>query len=160
MSERWIVNASPLILLCRIGCERWLTALSDEVVIPAAVAREVTSLTRTDRACELVGSGAIRVVPSPTPPTALLTWDLGSGETEVLALSLGLPGWVAILDDRAARQCASALGVPTRGTLGVVLLAKDRGLVCEARPVVAELRQAGLYLTDTVTNGALALVGE
>jgi hypothetical protein len=35
MSERWVVNSSPLIFLCRLRCEEWLLALADEVIVPA-----------------------------------------------------------------------------------------------------------------------------
>jgi predicted nucleic acid-binding protein len=70
------------------------------------------------------------------------------------------PGTLAIIDDYAARTCAAVLGVPVKGTLGLALLAKQQGRVGAARPLVQELRRAGLYLSDTVTREALALVGE
>ena len=69
-------------------------------------------------------------------------------------------GVEAILDDLAARRCAAALGVPVRGTLGIVLVARQRGLIPAARPVVESMRQAGMYLADAVIDRALALVGE
>jgi predicted nucleic acid-binding protein len=40
--------------------------------------------------------------------------------------------WLGILlDDRAARNCASALKIPVRGTLGVLLLAKKNGKIAQ-----------------------------
>jgi predicted nucleic acid-binding protein len=41
-----------------------------------------------------------------------------------------------------------------------VLVAKQRGLVPLARPVIEALRDAGMYLSDNVIRRALALVGE
>jgi predicted nucleic acid-binding protein len=64
------------------------------------------------------------------------------------------------VDDLAARRCAATLGVPVRGTLGLVLIAKQRGEIPAARPVLEELRQAGMYLSDAVLNRALKRVGE
>ena len=34
-----------------------------------------------------------------------------------------------VLDDRAARNCAKSLQIRTLGTVGVILLAKRRGLI-------------------------------
>jgi len=47
-----------------------------------------------------------------------------------------------------------------RGTLGLVLVAKQRGEIASARSVLDQLRQSGMYLSDRVLNEALALVGE
>ncbi|MEY3403806.1 MAG: hypothetical protein RLZZ86_3428 [Cyanobacteriota bacterium] len=52
------------------------------------------------------------------------------------------------------------LGIPIRGTLGIVLTAKQRGIIRSARPVLEQLRLRGMYLSDKVINQALTLVGE
>ncbi len=65
-----------------------------------------------------------------------------------------------MLDDLAARRCARALGLATLGTLGLVLAAKRDGRIASARTMLAELRAAGMWLSDPVTERALALVGE
>lgn len=61
---------------------------------------------------------------------------------------------------RAGYRCATTLGIPIRGTLGLVLTAKQRGEISAARPVLEQLRLSGMYLSDWVMNQALALVGE
>ena len=65
-----------------------------------------------------------------------------------------------IIDDLAGRRCAESFDIPVRGTLGVVLLAKQQGRIPKARPVVEQLRGAGMYLSDEVVEEALALVDE
>jgi len=64
------------------------------------------------------------------------------------------------MDDLAGRRCAEALKIPVNGTLGLTLIAKKRGLIPAARPVLDALRQSGMYLSDRVVNQALMLVGE
>jgi predicted nucleic acid-binding protein len=54
---------------------------------------------------------------------------LGPGEHEVLALGLEAPDRLLILDDRAARQSALALGLTYTGPLGVLLEGKRRGRI-------------------------------
>jgi predicted nucleic acid-binding protein len=99
-------------------------------------------------------------VPRLPIPGVVAAWDLGAGESAVLARAMAHPGTLAIIDDYAARTCAAVLGVPVKGTLGLALLAKQQGRVEEAGPLVEKLRRAGLYLSDTVTREALKLVGE
>ena len=52
------------------------------------------------------------------------------------------------------------IGVPVIGTLGLALRAKLGGRVVAARPLVVELRRAGLCLSNDVIRSALAMVGE
>jgi predicted nucleic acid-binding protein len=65
-----------------------------------------------------------------------------------------------IRDDRHASRSAQALGIGIRGTLGLVILAKQIASIPAARPVVEHLRRVGLFLTDDVASQALALVRE
>ena len=87
-------------------------------------------------------------------------WDLGLGESSVLAYSYVNAGTIAIIDDLAARRCAEALHIPLRGALGLVLIAKNRGVLPAARPVLLKLKQSGMYLSDRVLEKVLALIGE
>jgi predicted nucleic acid-binding protein len=41
MSERWVLNASPLIVLARAGFEDLLLKLPEQVVVPKAVETEI-----------------------------------------------------------------------------------------------------------------------
>jgi hypothetical protein len=52
--------------------------------------------------------------------TSIEHWDLGPGESQVIALCIS-GSRSAVLDDRAARRCAAAHNVPVIGTLGIVL---------------------------------------
>jgi predicted nucleic acid-binding protein len=102
----------------------------------------------------------VNVVDAGSVPPVIQAWDLGPGESAVLAWATAHPGAEAILDDLAARRCAASLAVPVRGTLGLVLLAKRRGMVPAARPLLDTLREAGMYLSPAVMDRALRLVGE
>jgi predicted nucleic acid-binding protein len=85
---------------------------------------------------------------------------LGAGESAVLTWGYVNPGTEVIIDDLSARRCATTLGIPVRGTLGLVLTAKQQGIIPLARPVLEQLRLCGMYLSDRLMNQALAKVGE
>lgn len=161
MAEPPACNASPLIVLARAGHLDLLRGLYGTVIVPDAVGSEVLRGSEGDPAAAAVQSEAwLKRTEVGNVPPHIAAWDLGSGEAEVLTWALEHPGCEAILDNRLGRRCARALGLPVRGTLGVVLLARKRGLIPAARPVMDALVRAGLFLTPDLREQALRLVGE
>jgi predicted nucleic acid-binding protein len=161
VADRPAVNASPLIFLTRAGLLNLLQLVAPEFVVPAPVADEIRSFGSGDPAASaLDGTSWLQVVEPPAVPATIQAWDLGAGESSVLAWCAARPGLQAILDDLAGRRCAEALGIPVRGTLGIVLLGKQQGRLRAARPVLESLRRGGFYLSDHVMNRALAMIGE
>jgi predicted nucleic acid-binding protein len=161
LAERWAINASPLIVLAKIGSDSLLTQLADAVVIPRAVAVEIDAGPKDYSARQVLTTGVFTVVETPPASNELLAWDLGAGETAVLAYALSNPGWKAIVDDGLARRCARAFSVPVLGTLGIVLLARQRNLIPSAADMLRQLRAGGFHLNDNLVREALRrAVGE
>jgi predicted nucleic acid-binding protein len=161
VAEPAVVNASPLIFLSRAGLIDLLTLTGATVFIPVPVADEIRRGEPGNAAAvALDATPWLQVKPAVAIPPVIAAWDLGVGESSVLAHALQNPGAEAIIDDLAGRRCAAAIGVPVRGTLGLVLIAKRRGVIPAARSVLDHLRQTGMYLSDRVLNAALAEVGE
>jgi len=161
VKNRWVVNASPLILLGKIGQLSLLTRLTDELIVPASVVREINLGPSSDPARKwLLGAGKRFVKADAPAETPLTLWDLGDGETAVLSWARGHSKFEALLDDRAARQCARAFGINYRGTLGVVLAAKAKKLIPAAKPLCDALIKAGYHINPATLRAALRLVGE
>ena len=156
-----IVNASPLIFLSKSGHLDLLQLAGEQVLVPEPVALEIRRRGPEDvTARALDETPWLRVAPAPTIPPVIQAWDLGPGESAVLALAYERPGTEAVIDDLAGRRCAASLGIPVRGTLGLVLIAKRHGRIEQARPVIQRLLETGMYLSDRVVREALKLVGE
>jgi predicted nucleic acid-binding protein len=161
VAERPAVNASPLILLARGGLLDLLRLAGDEVVVPTRVATAIQRRGPDDPTVRaLTNTSWLVRIETPPVPALIQAWDLGAGESSVLAWAHAHPGTEAIVDDLPARRCAAALGIPVRGTLGLVLTAKRRGVIPAARPIVEQLRRTGMYLSEPIVHQALALVGE
>ena len=160
MSEAWVVNASPLILFSRIGRLDLIERLAPRILIPNAVIHEVRAGQDKDptAATALKWAEQYRVDDVPVP-ASVEHWDLGAGESQVIAHCVGAARW-SVLDDRAARRCAITHGVPVVGSLGVVLRSKKNGTIDQARPVVERLIAAGMFLNDDFVQHVLADAGE
>ncbi len=160
MTEQWVLNASPLIVLARVGQEHLFHTLADEVVVPRAVAIEIEAGPADDPARQVIAGGRLTIVEA-MPVPEILAWDLGAGEAAVLSYALRKPGWTVILDDAAARKCARSLGLRLKGTLAVVILAKQRGLIPSATDILRSLLNIGFRLDEKVIREALSrTVGE
>lgn len=161
MPSLTVINTSPLIFLSKGGYLELLQVLSAEIVVPMAVRDEIYAYGEDDVTAKALRETDWLVVRQTLEiPTIIQNWDLGKGESEVLAWGYREKGTEIIVDDLAGRRCALALGIPVRGTLGLVLVAKKRGVIPQARPVLETLRLTGMYLSDAVMNRALAKVGE
>lgn len=158
--DKVVVNASPLITLFRSGQAGLLPQLFPKVIVPGAVWNEVTGGDRDDPA-------ALELVVQPWPVQEIVitssrvaAWNLDDGETSVLSYALENPDYRAVVDDAEARRCARTLGIRTLGTGGVLVLAKQRGLIASVAESLNRLRQAGLWLSDDVARPILKRAGE
>lgn len=131
------------------------------ILVPKAVLREVEAGDDgAAMATRIQGDAGFSIVSDAPVPAVVTAWDLGAGETQVLAHCCQQPGLIAVLDDKAARQCARGLGVRLVGTIGLVLVAKRRGWIPHARPVIERLQAQGMFLSADLISTALQDVGE
>ena len=160
MSEAWVVNASPLILFSRIGRLDLIESLAPSILIPNAVIDEVRAGQDKDptAAAALRWAEQYRVA-DVTLVASIEHWDLGAGESQVIAHCVGTSRW-GVLDDRAARRCAVSHGISVIGSLGVVLRAKKNRKIDRARPVIEGLIAAGMFLGDEFVGRVLSSVEE
>ena len=157
MPERWVVNASPLILLAKVGHLHLVSELADDLVVPKAVLSEIIDGPSNDPARIYFESPSLPIVVV-VPDSMVLAWDLGSGESAVLSYAIAHAGYKAVIDDGAARRCARALAISSLGTLGVVLRARQAGLIASAASLLRMLKDSGIRLDADVIRVALKTV--
>jgi len=161
MSKKWVLNASPLIVLGKIDQLHLLKQLCEEIVVPAGVAHEIAQGSEDDPArlwLDSYGKEFIREVG--LIPPRIIAWNLGQGECEVIVWADKNPDYEAVLDDRAARNCALALNIPVRGTIGILLSAKNRGLLKNITSIFFRLELAGYRIAPELLEAAKRLAEE
>ena len=65
-----------------------------------------------------------------------------------------------LLDDGLARRTAQASDLTVWGTLRVLLEAKSQGLTESITPLVDQLRDSGMWISEDIRNRILNLAGE
>lgn len=158
-----VSNSSPLILFAAIRKFDLLNLIYREILIPPAVWQEVVE-TGTGRPAETEVRSAnwIRVVSLTTTLADVAgVGRIDRGEREAIALAEQLgPGHTILLDDRAGRSFAESRGLEVIGSAGLLIRLKRRGLVPAIRPLLDELQEQGLYLSDGLYNQLLISADE
>ena len=122
-----VIDASPLILLSRISRLDLLLTLRRRLVVPVPVLEEIRAKGDQDPSVrEIDRASHLEEVPALPVSESIRRWDLGRGESSVLAWARENPGALALLDDMQARRCAESQGIPLLGTAGLVLQASAR----------------------------------
>jgi hypothetical protein len=153
-----VSDAGPLIALGRLDLIALLARLFAEVQVPDIVADECLArpeLVDAQRIGRALADGLL--VRCPAPPATLP--GLEAGESAAIARALEI-GAALLMDERAGRARALALGLEVTGTLGVLVRARRRGLVGPLAPLLASLRASGQRLGDALVGQVLADVGE
>ncbi len=154
-----ILNNTPLVALWVLRRLDLLRDLFGEVLIPPAVHAEFLAIDRAARQEALAEASWIKATPLANPRRILAYTGLDEGEAAVLVLAEELAG-VVVMDERKGRRYAKRLGLALTGTLGLLLLAKERGFLPSVREAIDLLLAAGLYLDVYLVAEVLLLAGE
>ncbi len=156
-----VCNTSPVQYLHQLGLLHLLPKLVGRVIVPPAVIEELEQGRRLG--VDLPDLSAVDWIDirEPTSINVLpLVTSLGPGETQVLALGIEIPGSILILDDALARQIGKTMRLPMRGTLGLLLDAKQAGLISEVKPLLDQLSALRFRLSRETFDAVLKLAGE
>lgn len=157
-----ICNATPLINFSTINRLDILQILFGEVFIPNAVRLETTSpnFPSSTIVVQAISNGWLRVqTVSSIIDNISDTLDLG--EREVIALALEIGEKRVLLDEREAREIARSLGLQVIGSLGILLLAKNRQIIPQVKPLLdAMINSAQYWVNNSLYSQALSQAGE
>jgi len=145
-----VADASPLIALARIGRLDLLVAVFGQLLVPDAVWREVVDAgAGKTGATDVADADWIeRRSVSDSALVNLLRHDLGAGEAEAIVLAREANADFILMDERLGRSAAHSLGLKVVGLVGVLIEARDRGLITNANEIMDQLhRQAGFWIS-------------
>jgi len=158
-----VSNASPLIGLVRIGKLDLISKLFGALDIPSAVWDEVVIQGGTHPGVlEVKSTDWIKTHTVVNHPLVMaLEQDLDAGEAEAIALALDAGADLLLMDEKLGRQSAHHMGIHCIGSVGVLRIAKRRGLIKAINPDLDALRDiAGFRLSETLYLQVLRDEGE
>ena len=158
-----VSDTSPLTNLAAIGRLDLLPRLFHSVLIPDAVAKELTACpTEVPGFVDLAANEwlVVKAVAQPSVATAL-SLDLDVGEAETIALAVELGADVVLMDERRGRRLAERLGLRALGLLGVLVKAKREGVIERVEPLLdALISEAGFWIGPDLRSRVLREVSE
>lgn len=159
-----VSDTSPITNLAAVGLLNLLHQLYQQVIIPQAVYDEMVSLSYI-----VPGTVEVQTLPwikvqtvSDIQRVTILQSKLDIGEAEAIVLALELKADLLLLDERRGRKLASSLGInQITGLLGVLLEAKQKGLISAIKPVVDLLiSENNFRISDRLYQKIIQVAGE
>ena len=157
-----VVNTTPLIALSHVGLLHLLKQLYGEIIIPEAVYQELAI--KKGSVCEKEVNNflswiRVKKIENQMAKQMYKT-QLHDGEVEVMILAKEIIADIVIIDDAKAKKHAKYLGLPVTGTLGILIKAKQKGYIDKLKPILYQMVQNGIYISQGLIEWCLKQVGE
>lgn len=145
-----VSDTSPIINLSTIGHLHLLPELFTEIVIPSAVFDEIAGEGNNEPgSVEVKTASWVRVLPVPVQPLiSQLLQDLDQGEAEAIVLALDIKADYVLMDETLGRQIAVTYHLQPLGLLGILVLAKHKGLIGAVAPLMDRLQLEANFFID------------
>jgi predicted nucleic acid-binding protein len=155
-----ISDASPVIALAVCGKLDLLDKLFDQVYIPQAVFNELT-IPNKPKAREIIEWTKSKVITAKNRTIiSALSLNLDPGESEAISLYWETNADFLLIDEKRGRIIALRNGIKTIGTIGVLLIAKQRGLVTSVKPFLDILMNNSFRISEILYHQILERTGE
>jgi len=155
-----IADAGPLIAFARLQRLSLLPQIFGRVLVTTIVLNESagrSNFLESPLIQQAVNSGLLELC---TPPDfSAFVQEIDAGEASAIAMARESECGV-LMDDKAGRRTAKNIGIPVIGTVGVLVLAKRKGLVPLVKPLLENLAASGYFLSKGIVAAALEESGE
>lgn len=155
-----VSNTTPIISLLKLSKLEILKDLYAEILIPEAVYIEIETGKNKAYYQDLKKLDWIRIeeIQDKKALTYFLDLDLGEAESIVLANEVGAD--LIILDEKLGRFHAKHSGLKVTGTIGILLKAKARGLISSIKPLLYELIEKDVWISESLISEILQKASE
>jgi predicted nucleic acid-binding protein len=148
---RVICNTTPFIALSSIDQIGLLSEIYSTIITPIAVIEEI-SAGGAIPVSDLASLDWIEVVPNVLTVENRKLYQLDYGERQVVLNALKLKTDLVLIDDRNARNIAEYLGLNVKGTLGVLVEAKRKGLILSFKELALKMKEQGIRFSERLIN--------
>ena len=151
MDKIIISDTSCLISLSNIGLLHIIKDLYGEIIITSEVKAEFGGI---------LPNWIIVVQAKDKLKQADIEDRLDKGEASSIALALEIPNSILIIDEIKGRNIAKSLNLEIIGTIGILLLASNKGLIKDVISVILKLVNRGFRLSDKLLDKIIEKYGK
>lgn len=158
-----VADTSPITALLHLERLSLLSELYGAVYMPEAVATELKTLTGFGYDVSFLSNSAVFIIRPAldTGRVQKLSEELDAGEAEAIVLATELKAGLLLIDERLGKEVAQAAGITCKGVVGLLLDAKEKGLVPLVKPLLDDLMQNLKFrLSPNIYRLALQKAGE
>lgn len=151
MHKTYISNSTCLIGFERINSLDILQKLYGEIFISEAVGNE-TGLTYLSwiKVRKIKNKEALR----------FLMLEIDQGEAETIILATEIKNAVLILDEKKARKIAKRLDLNITGLMGVLLKAKEKGIIKSVKEIIENLEKENFRISVNLKKKCISICNE
>lgn len=158
--RRIVSNTTPIISLLKIDKLNLLQKLYGEIIIPEEVYSEIEKGKSKGYYVDLLKIEWIKIMKIEESEALSYFIDLDKGEAETIILANEINADLVIIDESLGRFYAKHANLTVTGTLGILLKAKKKGYLKEIKPLLSELQNKGIWMSDKIINEVVKLSGE
>ncbi|KIM11775.1 MAG: hypothetical protein KU38_06300 [Sulfurovum sp. FS08-3] len=151
-----IGDSSALVALATMDRLELLEKIFDTIYVPQAVYDEVT-ITQKPQSSKLKIFLANRVKKVELDISKM---GLGQGELEAIRLYKDMNADFLLIDDKRAKSFAQLNGVNVIGSLGVLILAKEKNFISSIKDDLEKLQNSNLFISKHLLETILREFGE
>ncbi len=158
-----VTDTSVILNLCLLRQEGLLVPLFGTVLAPTQVVAEFQRLAAVDPRFQGLAFPSFiqKAAPAGIAANLLNPARLHGGEIAALSLAVERGADAVLMDERAGRTAAAALGLRTMGLLGILIDARQRSLIPALAPLLDRLQsEARFWIAPSLRKTALLAVGE
>jgi len=155
-----VSNTTPIISLLKINKLELLQKLYSEINIPTAVYYEIEAGRHRTFYTDLSKIEWINIIEIKDKQAVKYFLDLDAGEAEAIVLATEITADLVIIDEKLGRFHAKHADLKITGTIGVLIRAKTEGLISELKPILDELIEKEVWISERLKIEILRKVGE
>ncbi len=155
-----VSNTTPIISLLKLERLELLQLLYSRINIPTAVYREIEAGKSKDYYRDLSTIEWIDIIEIKDSQAVKYFLDLDVGEAEAIVLATEIEADLIIMDEKLGRFHAKHADLKVTGTIGILIKAKTEGLIDKLKPLLNELTEKEVWISEKLKKRILVEVGE
>lgn len=155
-----VSNTTPIISLLKLNRLELLQNIYNQIYIPTAVYNEIEAGKAKGYYKDLSEIDWINIIEIQDKQVLKYFLDLDAGEAEAIVLATELNADLIILDEKLGRFHAKHADLKVTGTIGILIKAKSEGLIEKLEPMLNELRDKEVWISEKLKREILKKAGE